>query len=527
MATYEMKDPTGLTDDELGSLEEAIVAAFTAADEADDLDAMSAAADDLDAVRAEKTGRESAPATEEVIASGDPDPDELEAEAEALEAEAEAVEDEKDDEEAVTASANNEAKEAAVELPEDRQPVKTASTVTITAGADIPGMQHGNKLTSAMEVAEAFVSRLGTFRGVRGGDGEQLIVATVASAAPAERTLDPGDIDGNRAKIEAVTSLHGPQGIVASGGFCAPLEVNYDIFGLGVADRPVRDALAGFQATRGGIRYTQPPVLADFAAAVGIWTAANDANPTAPTTKPCLKIACSPEQTATVDAVTVCLEIGNLMARAYPELVSRNNDLAMIQHARIADLQLLSKISALSTKVTSGFKLGVARDFLEAVGRAATAYRARHRMGNDVPLRAIVPSWVRDAIREDLTWSLPGDQLEWADSVIDGFLRARKVNVKWHLDDASVLTGAQAAGALNAWPASFKWHIFAEGTFLFLDGGTLDLGIVRDGALVSTNDYKMFVETFEGLAKIGIEGIEVTTTTKIAGATAATVATTA
>ena len=83
MATYEMKDPTGLTDDELGSLEEAIVAAFTAADEADD----------LDAVRAEKTGRESAPATEEVIASGDPDPDELEAEAEALEAEAEAVED--------------------------------------------------------------------------------------------------------------------------------------------------------------------------------------------------------------------------------------------------------------------------------------------------------------------------------------------------------------------------------------------------------------------------------------------------
>ena len=63
--------------------------------------------------------------------------------------------------------------------------------------------------------------------------------------------------------------------------------------------------------------------------------------------------------------------------------------------------------------------------------------------------------------------------------------------------------------------------MFSEGTFLFLDGGTLDLGIIRDSSLVGTNDYKMFVETFEGVAKVGIESLKVTQTVNINGVAAA------
>jgi hypothetical protein len=56
---------------------------------------------------------------------------------------------------------------------------------------------------------------------------------------------------------------------------------------------------------------------------------------------------------------------------------------------------------------------------------------------------------------------------------------------------------------------------------LFLDGGTLDLGIIRDSTLVGTNDYKMFIETFENVAKVGIESLAVTSTININGAAAA------
>jgi hypothetical protein len=49
----------------------------------------------------------------------------------------------------------------------------------------------------------------------------------------------------------------------------------------------------------------------------------------------------------------------------------------------------------------------------------------------------------------------------------------------------------------------------------------LDLGIIRDSSLVGTNDYKMFVETFEGIAKVGVEGLAITSTIAINGAAAA------
>jgi hypothetical protein len=70
-------------------------------------------------------------------------------------------------------------------------------------------------------------------------------------------------------------------------------------------------------------------------------------------------------------------------------------------------------------------------------------------------------------------------------------------------------------------PDTFTWYLFAEGTFLFLDGGTLDLGIIRDSTLVGTNDYKMFVETFEGIAKVGVESLVVTSTISVNGVAAA------
>jgi hypothetical protein len=82
-------------------------------------------------------------------------------------------------------------------------------------------------------------------------------------------------------------------------------------------------------------------------------------------------------------------------------------------------------------------------------------------------------------------------------------------------------TGAQGAGGAVEFPDTVTWYLFAEGTFLFLDGGTLDLGIIRDSTLVGTNDYKMFVETFEGVAKVGVESLKVVSTIAINGAAAA------
>jgi hypothetical protein len=420
----------------------------------------------------------------------------------------------------VTAAANEE--NLNIEVPADRRPAArelAPAPVAITAGADIPGYTAGSSLESMDAVAEAMAKRIHTLRRVNGGDGEQHIVASITTQFPDERTLST-DPEENYAKVQAVV---GPEALVAAGGHQAPFEVRYDIFGFGTTSRPVRDALPRFQADRGGIRYILPPVLGEYGDAVGIWTAANDAAALAdeadPATKASLTVQAVSETTVATDAVTLQMQFGNLVTRAYPELVARHNELGLIQHARVAEQYLLGKIAAGSTAVTTSSLIGVARDFLVQVGRAAVAYRSRHRLEADAPLRIILPTWLKDAMAADMTLQMPGDDKMNAYSEIDGYLAARGVVASYSLDQN--VYGAQSAGALLEFSDSFTWYLFAEGTFLFLDGGTLDLGIIRDSSLVGTNDYKMFVETFEGVAKVGIESLAITSTISVNGVAAA------
>ena len=417
----------------------------------------------------------------------------------------------------VTAAADN-ADNLDIEVPADRRPVSqaTAAPVAITAGADIPGYTAGSPLDDMNAVAQAMAKRLHALRRVNGGDGEQHIVASLTTSFPEERTLG-SDPEENWTKIQNVV---GPEALVASGGHQAPFEVRYDIFGFGTTNRPVRDALPRFQADRGGIRYILPPVLSSYGNAVGVWTAANDAAESPnPATKTSLTVAAASETTVATDAVTLQMQFGNLATRAYPELIARHNELGLIQHAREAEQYLLGKIADGSTAVTTTSLIGFGRDMLVQVARAAVAYRSRHRLEADAPLRVILPSWVKDAMVADLTLSMPGDSTLNAYGEIDGYLAARGVVASYSLDQN--VYGTQTSGALNEFADSFTWYMFAEGTFLFLDGGTLDLGIIRDSSLVGTNDYKMFVETFEGVAKVGIESLAITSTISINGVAAA------
>ena len=420
-------------------------------------------------------------------------------------------------EQAVTAAA-----EQPFEAPADRQPVVqvTEVPVAITAGADIPGYSAGSPIASLNEVSSLMEKRLHSLRRVNGGDGEQHIVASFSTQYPEDRFLGT-DAEANSAKIESVV---GQQALVASGGHAAPVEVKYDIFGIGSTTvRPVRDSLPRFQADRGGIRFVTPPSFAagSYADAVGTWTAANDSATTpSPASKTSLTISAAAENTAVTDAVTLQLQFGNLMTRAYPELIARHNELALVQHSREAEQYLISKIEAASTAVTAGTLIGFGRDFLIAVRKAAVAYRSRHRIAQTTQLKAIIPDWVYDAMAADLALNMPGDgNLAVSRSEIEGYLA--QLNVTLVASPDITVFGSQGTAALLEFPDSFKWYLFAEGTFLFLDGGTLDLGIIRDSSLVGTNDYKMFIETFEGIANVGIESLVITQTVNVNGVAAA------
>lgn len=453
---------------------------------------------------------------------------------------------------AVTAAAD---KGPEVQAPSDRRPKATATVTTaITAGADIPGVPMGSDLPNMSAIAEAMSKRMHGMRRTSGGDGEQHTVATIVTSFPEDRVLRSGEAESNKLKIEKVAS---PEAVVAAGGFCAPLETNYDILGFGVTNRPVRDSLASFNADRGGIRWMNTPVLGDIptydydgpestssmtdydtgdypnGAAISVWNIAADEEAVDGTpTKPCFRIQCIGESEAYLEAVPVCLTIGNLMARAFPELIEANNNLALVTHARFAEQRLLRKIGALSTQVTGTARiLGAARDFFNQADRAAVAYRHRHRLDDNEALRVIVPTWLKNLMRADLVMEMPGDgkdaNFELAEAKINRWFAVRNLNVTWHIDgEAGQYFTPQGTGALVDYPNEVVWYLFAEGTFLFLDGGTLDLGLVRDSTLNATNDYKMFAETFEGVAKRGVESYRVVSALRATGEAAALVDTT-
>jgi hypothetical protein len=430
-------------------------------------------------------------------------------------------------EDAVTAS-SNEGAGVVVTPPASAAPHITTEprsgvNLTITAGADIPGYGTGSSLDSMESVADAFAKRLHTLRNVQGGDGAQHTVATLAFEFPEDRILS-GDDPGNITKVSRVV---GPQAITAAGaGICAPLETLYDVNICGDDDRPIRDALGRFNADRGGVRIFGSPTLVG---GVGIWERTG--------TKNCADAACPTPTDVQLDAIYACLKFSNYTNRFFPEVVKANTDLALINHAREAELHLIKKIYALSSQsldvdalagAKAAPKVGIVREIILALRSAAAYLRRVHRLKASSPLRVILPNWVSDAMIADLAMQMPGDgleALEVSESRIAALFRNAGVNVTWALDDwkpdgTPATTPSIAAGGFEG---TLSFPIFPEGTFLFLDGGTLDLGVQRDATMLTANEYATFVETFEGLAKIGCESLWVNAKVCVSGATAALV----
>lgn len=537
-----------LGDDELMALEEEMVAAFDAADSSADLETMSAIADALDEVRREKSTRSNneggeeanaePPAVEAVPASAavaEPEVAEAEAEAEAAveteTPEAEAPEEAPVAEETVESdTATEEAGEpneqesevgdlTSEDVPDENSPVADSTpAITIRAGGDIPGLTAGTQLSDMDAVVDAIGRKVGSMRGIS-GDGEHIIVASmkVEEDVPEERMLYPGDMNGNSRKIRALITDQEAlqQEALVAAAWCAPRSPIYDIPTMGTTVRPLRDALPTFNADRGGITWMEPPTFPDFSAASAIWRydedspagwgsyANADGSGSKGETKPCLTIECGEEATADVDALTLCLCFNNLTSRAFPEWIRANTDLTMVAQARFAEQFLLSQMFAVATTGTCGTpatSVGAARDFLFTVRAAATSLRWSLRIGPDAPLQLAAPSWVRDAIAIDLGLQAPGeDKLSVSYSEVDGYLRDMGLTAIWFTDDIPNTAGFTDC----AFPTDAHWLLFPTGTFIRLDSGELNLGVVRTKEDLQKNAYCEFSETFETLAYMG------------------------
>jgi hypothetical protein len=381
---------------------------------------------------------------------------------------------------------------------------------------------EGTRYRSLRDIADAITRkrlRFGTIP--QGVSGEQLSIAVGSKSTKGPRLgRDP---QANFGVLTGARDQH--LSLVASGGYSAPLAPIYEFFTLARPQTPVEDFLASANADRGGIRYIPgTDMRVDARQAVDTYTKA-DAETTEPelVVKTKFKVAGPTTQDAYVDAVTSIVDFDNLEYRVFPELVEAFLDNVAIAFAETKERYYLDVIRAGSTDATSAVPYGPSRGVLWDWTTASVNYRKRHGMGRNDTIEVIASDWVSEAIKLDIAMGHSADPMarfNVTDADVDRVLAARNLRLCWAndvatSDSAESFRDAQGAGALNAWPTQTSAYVAAPGTWVRLDGGTLDLGLVRDSTLNGTNDLQLFAEEWIGCVKLGIESVEVISTLMI------------
>ena len=449
----------------------------------------------------------------------------------------EPTEPEEPEEPEATVAAAEPAKPAPARLPARstrHTPTDTAKPkTTLTASCEGIGYAIGEAIPDEQALAAAMIAKRFNFGHMTAKEKVPVGRYDWSDEYPESRHLSPVDtINATTAKIKAVVAAieadpkRGTgEALIASGGICAPVTPYYPLDMVSTTDRPVRGSLPAFLADRGGIRAAAPPTLADVDTAIGIITAEEDAAGGSSATKTCQVIECPEFSEFNVDILFHCLQTSNLTSRTYPEQLAQFTQLVMAAFARMAEVNLLDKMSAASKQVTaSDSGLGAVGNLLPQVLTAAAGVRSRNRMSPDATLRAIFPRWASALMVSDVVRS-QFQRFDTDEARITALLRSYGIEPTFTLDGvtgASQIYGSQSDGALLPFPATVGWFLFPEGSFLYLDGGTLELGLVRDSVLNATNEFQVFGESFETVAFLGVESMYVTSTVCDSGAAAQT-----
>lgn len=337
-----------------------------------------------------------------------------------------------------------------------------------------------------------------------------------------------------------VRSRNAEENALVAAGICGPVTPIYDIPVIGDTDRPVRDALAPIGADRGGITYR--PAIDGVAQTGGIgnWTQAMDETTPLPT-KSCLEVACPEPVTAEVEAVYHCLTFSNMSTQFDPEAMEAVIQAGDVAFARFAENKLLTQLTTASKTLYAPRVLGAARDYFVTLDKIVAYYKSVHRLSDDAPLRMINPLWLKNILRMDIARQMVGDGLDTlaiADELIMDWYRRRNINPTFHLDGinpADITTpdpdivvpqqsysSAAAGSEVPNYIGNVSTLLFREGDWKYLDGGELNMGLVRDSALNATNRFQTFREEFATAAHRGIESLHVVHQLQVTGQSAAT-----
>ena len=307
-------------------------------------------------------------------------------------------------------------------------------------------------------------------------------------------SADPNEVMAVMDRAADERSLPGGS-LTAAGGWCAPSEVDYT---LG-CERESREGLFSLPTVgvrRGGLQFTQGIDFSTIYAGTGFsFTEANDiageyavgaGGAATVGDKPCYRIPCPEFDEVRLAVSGLCLTGGLLQLRGFPELVASTIRRALIAHDHKMSANVLASVISGSTAVTYPARVGAAAPLLDSIEQQVEHYRNTHRMRRAESLEIVLPFWVRGVIRSDMARRLGVDLISIPDARIDAWFRNLGVAPQY-VYGLDPLTGA--ADAFLEWPASVRFLLYGAGTWV--RGGTdiITLDTVYDSVLLGQNDY--------------------------------------
>lgn len=387
----------------------------------------------------------------------------------------------------VAASTQSPVARAAANAPEPVVAAALSPVVSLVAAADVSGFAAGQELDDLGIAGQALVARLkGLPRGMAPSPVRQRFGAAVIR-------MDHGTLmQGREYDDYSLVQRAGDESrlsggsLVAAGGWCAPSETLYDMCQLetvsGILDLPE------FGVSRGGIRYTSGPDFSEIYAGCGFHQ--TEAEAIAGECKVCCEVTCPDFEEVRLDAVGMCVKVPILTNAAYPELVRRYIEGALVAHAHKVNAWTISQINtAAGAGVTVASQpLSFALDALEL---QAIGMRYQYRLGENASIEVVAPVFLKALIRMDVARRNGQDWNSVTDAQIEANFSARNIKVQWVYDWQDLAV----AGCAVTIPANAEVLMYPAGTWTKGTADVISMDAVYDSVGLESNTYTgIFVE---------------------------------
>jgi len=387
---------------------------------------------------------------------------------------------------------------AAAAAPEVIVPTKT-QTASLIAAADVPGYANGADLDGMAAATAAILSRTKglpkqNLASASGGVRQRYGAALIQKQGFGDLVQSndgAGDMDllwkaGDAARLPGGS-------LVAAGGWCAPSETLYDICQYetleGILDLPEMNV------TRGGIRWTTGPSFEDIYEACGFFQTEPEA--IAGDCKDCCMVDCPPFDEVRLDAIGMCIKSPLLTEAAYPELVQRFIEGALVAHQHKVNKYILDTMLMAAGTPVVGVAAGSLSITLEGIVYTAIGMRYSYRLSQTAELEVVAPYWLKELIRIDLAMQNDRDSSNVTDAEIDGWFSARNLSVQWVYDfQDPVVDGCDVTI-----PDEVTILMYPAGTWIKGTADVINLDAVYDSPNLEANQYTaLFVE--EGILAV-------------------------